>query len=98
LWRRKNHKLGKVKHLLNGYQSQIQLLEDEINSLRAFTIYAGASMTFWRNQNFNYVKPNAKMSNHYLGLKVLVDDIVKQANDCFVELIKNNRDNIVQNG
>jgi hypothetical protein len=57
--------------------------------MKAFTIYAGASMTFWRHQNFNYVKPNIKMSNHYLGLKVLVDDIVKQSDDCFVRLIKN---------
>ena len=81
--------MEKTKHLLDGYQSEVHLLEDEINSLKAFTIYAGASMTFWRHQNFNYVKPNTKMSNHYMGLKVLVDDIVKQADDCFVRLIKN---------
>jgi len=81
--------MEKVKHLLEGYQSEVQLLEDEINSLKAFTIYAGASMTFWRHQNFNYVKPNSEMSNHYMKLKVLVDDMVKQADDCFVRLIKN---------
>jgi homoserine kinase type II len=81
--------MEKTKHLLDGYQSEVQLLEEEINSLKAFTIYAGASMTFWRHQNFNYVKPNTKMSNHYMKLKVLVDDIVKQADDCFVKLIKN---------
>ena len=81
--------MEKIKHLLDGYQSEVQLLEDEINSLKAFTIYAGASMAFWRHQNFNYVKPNTKMSNHYMGLKVLVDDIVKQADDFFVRLIKN---------
>ena len=81
--------MEKVKHLLEGYQSEVQLLEDEINSLKAFTIYAGASMTFWRHQNFNYVKPNSEMSNHYMKLKVLVDDMVKQADECFVRLIKN---------
>ena len=81
--------MEKIKYLLDGYQSEIQLLDVEINSLKAFTIYAGASMTFWRHQNFNYVKPNTKMSNHYMELKVLVDDIVKQADDCFVGLIKN---------
>ncbi|MDC1493079.1 homoserine kinase [Flavobacteriaceae bacterium] len=80
--------LEKIKHFLDGYQSEVQLLEDEINSLKAFTIYAGASMTFWRHQNFNYVKPNAKMSNHYMELKFLVDDIVKKTDDCFVRLIK----------
>ena len=81
--------MEKIKYLLDGYQSEIQLLDVEINSLKAFTIYAGASMTFWRHQNFNYVKPNIKMSNHYLELKFLVDDIVKRSDDCFVGLIKN---------
>ena len=81
--------MEKTKHLLDGYQSEVQLLDVEINSLKAFTIYAGASMTFWRYHNFNYVKPNTKMSNHYMKLKILVDDIVKQADDCFVGLIKN---------
>lgn len=38
--------LEKVKHFLNGYRSQSQLTKDEINSLKAFTIYAGASMTY----------------------------------------------------
>ena len=46
-------------------------------------------MAFWRHQNFNYVKPNTEMSHHYMGLKILVDDIIKQADDCFVRLIKN---------
>ena len=81
--------MEKIKHLLDGYQSEVQLLEDEINSLKAFTIYAGASMTFWRHQNFNYIIPSAEMSNHYMKLKVLVDDIAKQTDDCFVRLIKN---------
>ena len=81
--------MEKVKRLLEGYQSEVQLSEVEINSLKAFTIYAGVSMTFWRHQNFNYVKPNSEMSNHYMKLKVLVDDMVKQADDCFVRLIKN---------
>ncbi len=85
----KNINMKKIKHLLDGYQSEIKLLEEEINSLRAFAIYAGASMTFWRHQNFNYVKPNSKMYNHYMGLKVLVDDLVKKDDDCFVDLIKN---------
>ncbi|HIF03332.1 MAG TPA: hypothetical protein EYQ84_08605 [Nitrospinaceae bacterium] len=82
--------LEKVKHFLNGYQSQTQLTSDEINSLKAFTIYAGASMTYWRHQNFNYVKPDPKMSAHYLGLKVLVDYVFELDDDCFVKLMKNN--------
>ena len=81
--------MEKIRCLLEGYQSEVQLLEDEINSLKAFAIYAGASMTFWRHQNFNYIKPNTKMSNHYLGLKVLVDDLIKQSDESFARLIKN---------
>jgi len=73
---------NKAKHLLAGYQSEIQLSADEIRSLKAFTIYAGASMTFWRHQNFNYVKPDPKMFDHYLGLKVLVDFMIEQKDDC----------------
>ena len=72
----------KAKHLLVGYQSEIELSADEIRSLKAFTIYAGASMTFWRHQNFNYVKPDPKMFDHYLGLKVLVDFMIEQKDDC----------------
>jgi len=81
--------LEKAKHLLNGYQSEVQLLEAEINSLKAFTIYAGASMTFWRHQNFNYINPNIRLSNHYKELKVLVDHVVNMDDDCFSVLINN---------
>ncbi|MCP4311456.1 MAG: homoserine kinase [Bacteroidetes bacterium] len=76
--------LEKARHLLNGYQSQSPLTTDEINSLKAFTIYAGASMTYWRHQNFNYLKPDPKMYKHYLGLKVLVDYVFELDDDCFI--------------
>ena len=76
--------LEMAKCFLDGYQSEVQLSEDEVNSLKAFTIYAGASMTYWRHQNFNFVKPDPKMKNHYLGLKILVDDLLNQSDDCFL--------------
>lgn len=82
--------LEKVKHFLKGYQSEVKLSEQEIISLKAFTIYAGASMTFWRHQNFNYVKPDPKMFNHYLGLKVLVDYMFELSDNYFVNLINDN--------
>ncbi len=75
--------LDKARHFLTGYRSEIPLQEDEIKALKAFTIYAGASMTYWRHHNFNYVKPDPKMFKHYLGLKVLVDFMTEQADDCF---------------
>ena len=72
--------LKKARYLLEGYQSEIKLLNTEINSLKAFTVYAGASMSFWRHQNFNYTKPDPKRFNHYLELKVLTDYISEQTN------------------
>ena len=68
--------LEKTKHFLNGYKSEIQLTQDEMKSLKVFTIYAGASMTYWRHKNFNHIKPDPKLADHYMGLKVLVDDII----------------------
>tara|TARA_B110000114_G_C15024352_1_gene370257 strand:+ start:288 stop:1235 length:948 start_codon:yes stop_codon:yes gene_type:complete len=80
--------LEKVDYFLNAYQSKAPLTSDEINALKAFTIYAGASMTFWRHQNFNYTKPDPEMYNHYLGLQVLVDYVFALDDDSFSKLIK----------
>lgn len=73
----------KAKSFLKGYQQEIDLLEIEINALQAFTVYAGASMTFWRHMNFNFTKPDPTMSEHYVGLKVVADFIQEQPADCF---------------
>lgn len=64
---------GKAAQLLNGYQKVNKLTDQEIDSLQAYTIYAGASMTFWRHSNFRYINPIPEMKDHYQGLKVLVD-------------------------
>ena len=82
--------LEKVRYILKGYLQEIQLLEIELNALQAFTVYAGAAMTFWRHLNFNYTKPDSKLSNHYLGLKVLTDYVEKQPADCFLKPVKKN--------
>ncbi len=70
--------LDKARCLIEGYQSEIKLLKTELESLKAFTVYAGASMAFWRHQNYNYVKPDPKKFDHYLGLKVLADFVAEQ--------------------
>ena len=31
-----------------------------------------------------------QLFKHRMGLKVLVDDLIEKADDCFVELLKNN--------
>jgi homoserine kinase type II len=78
--------LEKVRYILKGYGQEIQLLDMELNALQAFTVYAGAAMTFWRHINFNYTKPDSKLSNHYLGLKVLADYVEELPADCFLKL------------
>jgi len=83
----------KARYILKGYRQEIQLLDIELNALQAFTVYAGAAMTFWRHINFNYTKPDSKLSNHYLGLKVLTDYVEEQSADCFLKLVKNNNCN-----
>lgn len=80
--------LEKAKHFLKAYQSEIQLTKEEIIALKAFTIYAGASMTYWRYINFNHTKPDPTMYHHYLGLKVLVDHVFKLDDACFAQLME----------
>jgi len=77
--------LENAKHILTGYRSEISLEQDELDALKAFTIYAGVAMTFWRHRNFNYVKPDPKMFDHYIGLKVLVEYLMEQDDDCLIK-------------
>lgn len=81
--------LEKVRYFLKGYRRENAILDLEVNALKAMTIYAGAAMTFWRHQNFNHSKPTPTLFDHYLGLKVLVDDVAKQPEDCFIKLYNN---------
>jgi len=66
----------KIKSLLEGYQQENKLLEIEIDSLKAFTVYAATATAFWRHQNFNYVNVDVKLKNHYLEMKNLADTIM----------------------
>lgn len=78
----------KARYILKGYRQEIQLLDIELNALQAFTVYAGAAMTFWRHLYFNFTKPDSKLSNHYLGLKALTDYVEEQPTDCFLKLVR----------
>ena len=51
---KKTINLKKASYLIKGYEQEIVLLDDELYALQAFTVYAGAAMTFWRHKNFNY--------------------------------------------
>ena len=76
----------KVRSLLKGYSQEIQLLDIEVSALQAITVYAGTAMTFWRHINFNYTRPDSKLSDHYLGLKVLTDYVEELPADCFLKM------------
>lgn len=76
--------LNKARYFLSGYQAEVPLLPQEWRALKAFTVYAGAAMTFWRHQNFKETKPDPAMFDHYLGLKVLVDFMMEQEEGCFL--------------
>ena len=79
--------LIKAKHLLKGYQKEIELLEIEKQSLQAFTVYAAAAMTFWRHRNFNQTNPDPDRSDHYLGLKVIADFVKGLPEESFLEIL-----------
>ena len=80
--------LEKVAHLLKGYSFQVKLHQSEMRALKAMTVYAGASMTFWRHINFNYTRPDPELSEHYLGLKVLTDYVYDLDDKCFEILLE----------
>ncbi len=79
--------LSKASNLLKGYQKEIVLTELEKASLQAFTVYAAASMTFWRHRNFNHVNPDPEMFDHYLGLKVIADSVKNMPVSDFLEIL-----------
>ncbi|MFT4568378.1 MAG: homoserine kinase type II [Saprospiraceae bacterium] len=76
----------KATQLVKGYLKETTLSKEELGALHAFTVYAGASMTFWRHINFNYIKPDPNMFDHYMGLKVLTDNVQQWNTDCFLTM------------
>jgi hypothetical protein len=73
---------------LISYRKEVQLLDSELIALQAFTVFAGAAMTFWRHINFNYTKPGVNLKNHYMELKILSDSVAEQQADHFLEVVK----------
>ena len=65
--------IQKAKNLLAGYESRINLLPVEKNSLQAFVVYAATAMTFWRHRNFNYINPIPSQFNHYKELQSITN-------------------------
>jgi homoserine kinase type II len=80
--------LQKASLLLRGYQKHTQLSDMEKGALQAFTVYAAASMAFWRHKNFNYVNPDASMYNHYVHLQVLAVHVQSVPKDTFLKILE----------
>ena len=80
--------LRKVISLIEGYLSEVNLSQDEVLALKPFTVYAGASMTFWRHINFNYTNPDPNRYEHYRGLMELTDSIFSQNEDFLLKMIQ----------
>jgi len=83
--------LTKVSNLVKGYVQEIALTDSEQDALQIFTIYATASMSFWRHRNFNYTNPIPKMKDHYLELKNIADYVNDLPQDCFKQLLNTNQ-------
>ncbi len=73
----------KVRQLLMGYCQIISLTVNEQAALQAFTVYAGATMSFWRHRNFNYVHPEMGLKNHYKALQILANNAKNKSPDFF---------------
>jgi len=82
---RQNHEINleKMSALLKGYKTEIELTEVEKQTLKAFTVYAGASMTFWRHKNFHYTNPDPSFFDHYKELQNVTDFIKELPSEIF---------------
>ncbi len=79
--------LNKGRALLSGYQTIGSLTEQERTALQSFTVYAAASMSFWRYMNFNLIQPTVGMRDHYLALKNLADQVAAIGPEKFGHLL-----------
>jgi len=75
--------LGKLQALLKGYKTEINLTPIEKQTLQAFTIYAGAAMTFWRHINFHFTNPDPNFYEHYKELQNVTDYIKELPSEIF---------------
>jgi len=75
--------LDKLNALLKGYKTEINLTINEKQTLQAFTVYAGAAMTFWRHKNFHYTNPNPNFYNHYIELQNVTNYVKELPSEIF---------------
>ena len=75
--------LNKLSALLKGYKTEVNMNSIEQQTLQAFTVYAGAAMTFWRHKNFHFTNPDPNFYNHYKELQSITDYIKELPSEIF---------------
>jgi homoserine kinase type II len=62
-----------AQSLINGYETQRKMTNEERQSLRAFTVYAATVTSFWRYRQFNIIHPNSDKKDAYVEMSRLAD-------------------------
>ena len=68
--------MHKARSLIAGYQQKSTLSHSEIKALQVFTTYAAAATAFWRHQNYNYTNFDPTMTDHYLAMQLLGQQVM----------------------
>jgi len=68
--------MHKARSLIAGYQQNSTLSHGEIKALQVFTTYAAAATAFWRHQNYNYTNFDPTMTDHYLAMQLLGQQVM----------------------
>lgn len=66
---------SKIIALISTYHLLNPLTPQEIQSTKAFTIYAACATAFWRYRQFNHLNPLPELFDHYKDLQNLADDL-----------------------
>jgi len=69
--------MHKAQSLIAGYQQKSTLCLSEIKALQAFTSYAAAATAFWRHQNYNFTNFDPTMTDHYLAMQLLGQQVME---------------------
>jgi len=76
--------LNKLRALLKGYKTEVSISITEQQTIQAFTVYAGAAMTFWRHKNFHFTNPDPNFYDHYKELQNVTKYIKQLPPEIFI--------------
>ena len=67
---------SKIQALINGYNHVGKLSKIEGDNLKAFIVYAATATAFWRFRQFNVLFPSEELSDSYIEMKNIADQIL----------------------